>query len=203
MTDTVHAFDHIFKCVVIGDSGVGKSSLVARFTDDLFVEEIAPTIGVDFRTKTVTVGEKRVRLTIWDTAGQERFRTLTSSYYRRAQIVIIVFDVTRRKTFDSVATWMAEVKENFAYESIVKVLVGNMIDKSPRSVIVEEAIKLAKHHEMLYIETSAKTKTGVADAFTAAVKQVLLDDALLSTAPSVVNIVPLYEDRRYGACSNC
>jgi len=201
--DNVHGFDHIFKVVVIGDSGVGKSSIVARYTDDFFEEGMAATIGVDFRVKTVTVGEKRVKLTIWDTAGQERFRTLSGSYYRGAQIAILVFDITSKKSFDSIKTWMEELDLHFTHASIVKMLIGNKLDKSPRVVQVEEAMALAKSNEMLYIETSAKTKTGVSDAFNSAVKQTLLRDDLVRSAPSVVNVVPVHESESYGYSSAC
>ncbi len=94
------SFDHIFKILLIGDAGVGKSSLLLRFTDDSFEEQMASTIGVDFRVKTVAVGGKTSKLTIWDTAGQERFRTLTSSYYRGCHGIILVFDVNDRETYD-------------------------------------------------------------------------------------------------------
>ena len=93
------AFDHIFKVLLIGDSGVGKSSILLRFTDDTFEEQMASTIGVDFRVKTVALGGKACKLTIWDTAGQERFRTLTSSYYRGAHGIILVYDVNDRDSF--------------------------------------------------------------------------------------------------------
>ena len=196
----VEGFDHIFKVVVIGDSGVGKSSLVARYTDDFFEEGMAATIGVDFRVKTVEVGEKRVKLTIWDTAGTERFRTLSGSYYRGAQIAIIVFDVTNTKSFDNLSTWMEEIELNFTHANLIKVLIGNKIDKSPRAVQTEQGLQLARDHEMLYIETSAKTKTGVADAFNSAVKQTLLREDLVSSAPSVVNLMPVRVESVGGYC---
>lgn len=199
MADRVSGFDHIFKVVVIGDSGVGKSSLVARYTDDFFEEGMAATIGVDFKVKTVTVGEKRVKLTMWDTAGQERFRTLTGSYYRGAQIAILVFDVTDATSFANISTWLDEIDQNFTHASLVKVLVGNKIDSSPRVVKTEEALSLARGQEMMYIETSAKTKTGVASAFDTAVKQTLLCEELVRSAPSIVNVVPIHESEAYGS----
>lgn len=204
MAGVVSEFDHIFKVVVIGDSGVGKSSLVARYTDDFFVEGSAPTIGVDFKVKTVTVAEKKIKLTIWDTAGQERFRTLTGSYYRGSQIAILVFDVTNANSFAGITnTWMEEIEMHFTHASLVKVLIGNKIDQSPREVQTADALALAKKHEMLYIETSAKTKTGVKDAFDTAVKQTLLRDDLVQSAPSIVNMVPLHESESYGVASGC
>jgi Ras-related protein Rab-18 len=202
--DVVSAFDHIFKVVVIGDSAVGKSSLVGRYTDDFFEEGMAATIGVDFKVKTVTVAEKKIKLTIWDTAGQERFRTLTGSYYRGAQIAILVFDVTNTNSFASITdTWMEEIEINFTHTSLVKVLIGNKIDQRPRTVETKDAVALAKKHEMLYIETSAKTKTGVKDAFDTAVKQTLLREDLVQSAPSVVNMVPVYESESYGTTGGC
>ena len=204
MSDRVDGVDHVFKVCVIGDSGVGKTSIVARYTDDFFEEGMAPTIGVDFKVKTVTVGEKRSRLTIWDTAGSERFRTLTGSYYRGAQIAIVVFDVTKKQSFENLSSWMEEIDMNFTHKAkLIKVLVGNKIDKSPRQVSSSDATGFARNHEMLYIETSAKTTTGIADAFDSAVKQVLLSDELCSSAPSMVSVMPLHESESYGSASGC
>ena len=103
------AYDHLLKVLLIGDAGVGKSSLLLRYTEDKFDEALGSTIGVDFKVKTVEADGKRVKLTLWDTAGQERFRTLTSSYYRGAQGVVLVYDVTRRATFDDLQRWLEEV----------------------------------------------------------------------------------------------
>ena len=151
------------------------------------------TIGVDFRVKTLTVDEKRVRLVLWDTAGSERFRTLTGSYYRGAQLAFLVFDVTNKKSFENLNMWLEELELHFTHGSVVKVLVGNKIDKftHDRHVSVEEAVALAKKQQMLYLETSAKTKKGVAEAFDSAVKQTLLREDLVTSAPSLVSIVPV------------
>lgn len=197
--DAVVGFDCVFKVVVIGDSGVGKSSLVSRFTDGVFLEEMSSTIGIDFRVKTITVGKKRVRLTIWDTAGQERFRTLTGAYYRGAQIVILVFDVTDTVSFESIETWLEELSTYLDHKSAVKVLIGNKLDKNPREVDVATAMAVARRHDMLYLETSAKTKTGVSDAFHAAVKEALMRADLVSSAPSLVSVVPVHESESYGS----
>ena len=105
----VMAYDHLLKVLLIGDAGVGKSSLLLRYTEDKFDEALGSTIGVDFKVKTGEADGKRVKLTLWDTAGQERFRTLTSSYYRGAQGVVLVYDVTRRATFDDLQRWLEEV----------------------------------------------------------------------------------------------
>ena len=110
MTTIGGQFDHIFKLLLIGDAGVGKSSILLRFTDDAFEEHLASTIGVDFKVKTVTMRGKTLKLTIWDTAGQERFRTLTSSYYRGCHGIILVFDVTDRSSFEHVRMWLDEIE---------------------------------------------------------------------------------------------
>jgi Ras-related protein Rab-18 len=123
--------DHLFKLLLVGDAGVGKSSMLLRFTDDTFDEALQSTIGVDFKVKMMAAREKRIKMTIWDTAGQERFRTLTSSYYRGAQGIILVYDVTRRETFENLNQWLQEVEvySPGGGKDVVKLLVGNKIDK--------------------------------------------------------------------------
>ncbi|XP_006277597.1 ras-related protein Rab-35 isoform X2 [Alligator mississippiensis] len=113
-------YDHLFKLLLIGDSGVGKSSLLLRFADNTFSSSFVTTIGVDFRVRTVVLGGLRLRLQVWDTAGQERFRTITSTYYRNAHGVIVVYDVTNPDSFVSVKRWMHEIAENC--DSVCKVL---------------------------------------------------------------------------------
>eukprot|EP00252_Welwitschia_mirabilis_P011167 TRINITY_DN2510_c0_g1_i2.p1 TRINITY_DN2510_c0_g1~~TRINITY_DN2510_c0_g1_i2.p1 ORF type:complete len:167 (+),score=26.44 TRINITY_DN2510_c0_g1_i2:436-936(+) len=123
------SFGHVFKVLLIGDSGVGKSSLLLRFTNDTF-DDLPPTVGIDFRFRRMTIGGKRLKLAIWDTAGQERFRTMTSAYYRGAQGVILVYDVTRRETFTSLSeVWLKELDLYSTYQDCVKMVVGNKIDK--------------------------------------------------------------------------
>ncbi|KAG4214837.1 hypothetical protein ERO13_A01G142400v2 [Gossypium hirsutum] len=123
------SYDLSFKILLIGDSGAGKSSLLVSLIS-ASAEDLAPTIGVDFKIKFLTVGGKRLKLTIWDTAGQERFRTLTSSYYRGAQGIILVYDVTRRETFTNLSTvWAKEVELYSTNRDCVKMLVGNKVDR--------------------------------------------------------------------------
>merc|ERR1711874_641300 len=119
--------DHLFKLVLIGDSGAGKSSLLLRFADDTFTENYITTIGVDFRFKTIPVDNKSVKLQIWDTAGQERFRTITSAYYRGADGIVLVFDVTDRESFDHVDDWLTEVNR-YVNDSTMMLLLGNKCD---------------------------------------------------------------------------
>jgi Ras-related protein Rab-18 len=117
------------KILIIGESGVGKSSLLLRFTDDLFDPQLSATIGVDFKVKNLTVDGNKTKLAIWDTAGQERFRTLTPSYYRGAQGAILVYDVASRDTFKKLDVWLNELETFSNKPDIVKMLVANKIDK--------------------------------------------------------------------------
>ncbi|XP_047251971.1 ras-related protein RABC2a isoform X2 [Capsicum annuum] len=160
------SYDLSFKILLIGDSGVGKSSLLVSFISNV-VDDLAPTIGVDFKIKTLTVSGKRLKLTIWDTAGQERFRTLTSSYYRGAQGIILVYDVTRRETFTNLSdVWAKEVELYSNNQDCVKMLVGNKVDReSERAVTREEGIALAKELGGLFLECSAKTRENVQHCF--------------------------------------
>lgn len=178
-------YDHLFKILMIGDAGVGKSSMLLRFTDDSFDDHIQSTIGVDFKVKHMDVNDKRVKLTIWDTAGQERFRTLTSSYYRGAQGVVMVYDVTRRDSFENLEQWLKEIKLYSPNngEGVVKLLVGNKIDLE-RSIPREEAEAWARSQGMLFLEASAKTKMGIRQCFLEVVQKILEDpDLLTNTVP--------------------
>ena len=127
-------YDHLVKLLLIGDSGVGKSCLLLRFSDDQFTASFITTIGIDFKVKTVDLEGKRVKLQIWDTAGQERFRTITSAYYRGAMGILLTYDVTDRRSFENVRNWMANVKEH-ASERVVVSLVGNKDDCEDLSLI--------------------------------------------------------------------
>jgi small GTP-binding protein len=158
-------FDFLFKVVVIGDSGVGKSCLLIRFAEDKFSDEHVSTIGVDFTNRTVDVGGDQVKLQLWDTAGQERFRTVTSTYYRGAQGIVVIFDVTERRSFESIQAWVADV-DKWASQGTVKILVGNKTDlHDRRQVTTEEGEALAQSLRMTYYETSARENYNVEEAF--------------------------------------
>merc|ERR1719263_2695569 len=158
-------YDYLFKLVLIGDTGVGKSCILLRFADDAFTESYISTIGVDFRFRTIKVENKTVKLQIWDTAGQERFRTITSAYYRGADGIIMVYDVTDRESFNHVDDWLNEVNR-YVNESTCKILIGNKCDmESDRQVSTEEARKKAEDLGIAFIETSAKDATNVEAAF--------------------------------------
>jgi len=178
-------YDHLFKVVVIGDAGVGKSSILLRFTDDTFEEQMQSTIGVDFKVKMLEREGKRLKMTIWDTAGQERFRTLTSSYYRGAQGIIMAYDVARRETFEHLEQWLQEVEVYTpgGGRDVVKLLVGNKVDQE-RAVAREQAEEWARAKGMLFLECSAKTKAGIQEVFEEVVQKILDNPVLLAaTAP--------------------
>mmetsp|Transcript_4612 Transcript_4612/g.12052 ORF Transcript_4612/g.12052 Transcript_4612/m.12052 type:complete len:216 (-) Transcript_4612:765-1412(-) len=178
-------YDYLFKVLIIGDASVGKSSMLLRFTDDSFDEHIQSTIGVDFKVKHIDMDGKRVKLTIWDTAGQERFRTLTSSYYRGAHGVVLVYDVTRTDSFENLEQWLKEVQLYSPNngESVIKLLVGNKIDLD-RKVGRERAEAWARSHGMLFLEASAKTKMGIRQVFMEVVQKILDNpDALANATP--------------------
>ncbi|KAG1937866.1 ras-related protein Rab-18-B [Pimephales promelas] len=189
------------KILIIGESGVGKSSLLLRFTDDTFDPELAATIGVDFKVKTISIDGNRAKLAIWDTAGQERFRTLTPSYYRGAQGVILVYDVTRRDTFTRLENWLNELETYCTRNDLVKMLVGNKIDKDNREVDRNEGLKFARKHSMLFIEASAKTRDGVQCAFEELVEKILQTPGLWESSLQNHGVVLSdHEQQRQGAC---
>mmetsp|Transcript_27822 Transcript_27822/g.41062 ORF Transcript_27822/g.41062 Transcript_27822/m.41062 type:complete len:212 (-) Transcript_27822:319-954(-) len=158
-------YDHLFKLVLIGDSGVGKSCLLLRFADDAFTESYISTIGVDFRFRTVKIDKKTVKLQIWDTAGQERFRTITSAYYRGADGIIMVYDVTCQESFEHVNDWLKEVNR-YASEGTCKLLVGNKSDRTADKVVTaEQAKEFADELGIAFLETSAKSAKNVEEAF--------------------------------------
>ncbi|XP_027069836.2 ras-related protein RABC2a-like isoform X3 [Coffea eugenioides] len=180
------SYDLSFKILLIGDSGVGKSSLLVTFISNS-VEDLSPTIGVDFKIKLLTVGGKKLKLTIWDTAGQERFRTLTSSYYRGAQGIVLVYDVTRRETFTDLSDiWAKEVELYSTNQDCVKMLVGNKVDKeSERVVSKEEGMTLAEELGSLFLECSARTRENVEQCFEELALKIMEVPSLLEEGSAV------------------
>jgi len=151
--------------LVIGDSSVGKSSLLLRFTENSFSSNFLATIGVDFKLKPINVGDVSVKLQIWDTAGQERFRNITRSYYRGAHGIMIVYDVTNETSFKNVDFWLKEVNK-YAAPTVYKILIANKCDLiEDRVISVEDGKNLAESLNMEFMETSAKDSINVNDAF--------------------------------------
>ena len=158
-------YDYIYKILIIGDSGVGKSSILLNFTKNIFTDSFISTIGVDFKVKTISIEDKIVKLQIWDTAGQERFKTITSSYYRGGHGVIIVFDLTNRNSFENVSIWLNEIK-SFNGNDIPKLLVGNKSDlKEEREVSKTEIEEFIEQNELSYLETSSKDSINIYNIF--------------------------------------
>ena len=200
-SDDARAYDHLVKILLVGDSGVGKSSLLARFISDSFDEQ-GPTVGVDFKLKHVDVDGTRLKLTVWDTAGQERFRTLTSSYYRGAHGVVFVYDVTSRESFENAReTWRKEVEMYGTIANSVKIVIGNKIDREDeRTVARKEGVAFAKEYGCLFLECSAKTKVRVAEAFDELVKGILDAPGLLVDEVDDGVKLGAYADRAGGGC---
>jgi len=153
------------KMLIIGDSQVGKTSILTKFTNNVFNTHMAPTIGTDYKTKKIQVEDKTIKLEIWDTAGQERFRCITQSFYRGCMGIMIVFDFTKIESFHNVETWLANLKQQ-ASDNVVKVLVGNKLDL-PREVKDEDIKKLVAEHDIPYFEVSAKTGENIQETFEA------------------------------------
>uniref|UniRef100_A0A0A9X3E1 Ras-related protein Rab-1A n=1 Tax=Lygus hesperus TaxID=30085 RepID=A0A0A9X3E1_LYGHE len=158
-------YDYLFKLLLIGDSGVGKSCLLLRFADDTYSESYISTIGVDFKIRTIDLDGKTIKLQIWDTAGQERFRTITSSYYRGAHGIIVVYDCTDQESFSNLKQWLEEI-DRYACDSVNKLLVGNKSDLNTKKVVdYNTAKEYADHLKIPFIETSAKNALNVEQAF--------------------------------------
>ncbi|KAF7059377.1 hypothetical protein CFC21_066290 [Triticum aestivum] len=161
------SFAYKFRYIVVGDTGVGKSCLLLQFTDKRFQPVHDLTIGVEFGQRMVTIGKKKIKLQIWDTAGQEAFRSITKSYYRGAAAALLVYDITRRETFNHVASWLEEMREQAdGNNNITIMLVGNKSDLGQRrAVSTEEGEQFAKENGLAFMETSARTRHNVEEAF--------------------------------------
>ena len=157
----------------MGDSGVGKSCIILRYIENNFSTNLMNSIGVDFKLKNIELDNKKIKLQIWDTAGQERFRTITTSCYKGAHAILIVFDITDRESFEHVRNWMADI-DKFAKEGVLRILVGNKCDlENSRQVRKEEGNEIANKYGIKYIETSAKETTNIEDLFISTAKNLL------------------------------
>lgn len=199
-------YDYLFKLLLIGDSGVGKSCLLLRFADDSYLESYISTIGVDFKIRTVEQDGKTIKLQIWDTAGQERFRTITSSYYRGAHGIIVVYDVTDEDSFNNVKQWLSEI-DRYASDNVNKLLVGNKCDLNTQRVVTyERAKEFADEIGIPFLETSAKDATNVESAFmamTSSIKDRMASQPALNNArPPTVRIVGEPVNQKSGCCSS-
>ena len=163
-------YNYLLKFIIIGDAAVGKSNLLVRYTSGQFKEEYQLTIGVEFGSNNVIIGDNTYRIQIWDTAGQENFRSITRSYYKNTACAIIVYEISNKKSFENISSWIEECK-NTAPKSILMVLVGNKCDlEDNREVTEEEGREFAEKNGMLFFETSAKTGKNVEELFKESVK---------------------------------
>lgn len=208
-------YDYLFKLVLIGDSGVGKSNLLSRFTKNEFNLESKSTIGVEFATRSLNVDSKVVKAQIWDTAGQERYRAITSAYYRGAVGALLVFDVTRKATFENAARWLKELRDH-TDPNIVVMLIGNKSDlRHLVAVSTEEGKAFAEQEGLFFMETSALEATNVEQAFTEVLTQihrivskkaVEAGDQSTTAVPSQGQSIHLKNEgsawKKMGCCSN-
>ena len=158
--------ENIYKVLLLGDTTVGKTCFLLKYTDKTFIEEHMTTIGLDYRLKSLKLKNgKELKLQIWDTAGQERFRTITKSYYKGSEGILLIYDVTKRESFENVKTWVSQIREEVSKSSVIYV-VGNKIDlEDNRKVTTEEGVNLAKELELPFKEASAKNGINIDETF--------------------------------------
>ncbi|XP_075117982.1 ras-related protein Rab-37-like isoform X2 [Leptodactylus fuscus] len=194
-------FDLTYKVMLLGDSGVGKTCFLIQFKDGAFLSgAFLATVGIDFRNKVVSVDGLKVKLQIWDTAGQERFRSVTHAYYRDAQALLLLYDITSKTSFDNIRAWLTEVHE-FAHQDVVVMLLGNKCDvASGRVVRTEDGESLAKEYGIPFMETSAKTGINVELAFTAIARELKQRSASPDERKFQLNQYIESQKKRSGCC---
>ena len=199
MVDYDYDYDYLFKIILIGDSSVGKSSIVERYVNNEITDSYISTIGVDFRVKTILLDGKYIKLQIWDTAGQEKFRAITKSYYRCANAVIIVFDLTERDSYNNIDNWIKQVKTH-APDTVVTFLVGNKTDLiNNRVVSYDEAQKKADDNNIIYRECSAKTAKNIESLFRL-ITEKTLEHCRKNNIPIKQNEDKLTKSKKRGKC---
>lgn len=183
-------YDYLFKFIVIGDAGAGKSCLLHQFVENKFKKGSSHTIGVEFGSKIIRVGGRTIKLQIWDTAGQERYRSVTRSYYRGAAGALIVYDVTNRDSYNHLINWLADAR-TLARADISIIAVGNKCDlKDKRAVTFLEASRCAQENDILFLETSALTGEGVEEVFIKVARLILhkIEDGLIDPSTMLSGI---------------
>ena len=166
------SYDFLFKLILIGDSSVGKSNILLKYLKGEFDPNSKATVGVEFGTKSLKINEKKIKVQIWDTAGQERYRSITSAYYKGAKGAFIVYDITRKDTFDSIDRWAADLKAN-GDQNISIVLIGNKCDlEENRQVPKDDGIKKSEEFKTAFLETSALNGENIEKAFNELIQQI-------------------------------
>ena len=177
--------EYVIKILTLGDSGVGKTSIIQKFINDKFSQNMLSTIGVDFQSKVIIIDNIKVKLKIWDTTGQERFKTLTSQYYNGADGALLIFDITSKMTFDRISFWMNELNEKKKLNELGLLLIGNKIDlNDKRKVDKEEAETFAKENNINYYETSA-------------FKNININEVIQDIAKQCLNIIKKNEEKNF------
>jgi len=194
-TELLETYDFLLKIIIIGEAGTGKSCLLHHFTQNRFKEHSQHTIGVEFSSRTVKLGEKKVKLQLWDTAGQERFRSVTRSYYRGAAGAIMVYDISSRESFTNLSRWLADAKA-LASPNLVTVLVGNKSDmEDSREVDWTEASQWAAENDVQFLEASSLTGENVETPFMLVARSILLSIESGQLDPEKVGSGVSYGDR--------
>ena len=165
-------FHYLFKYIIIGDSAVGKSNILLRYVHGKFNEEFQSTLGVEFAAKNLEINQKIYRIQIWDTAGQENFRSITRAYYKNSVCAFIVYDITNRKSFSNIKSWLEDIQKQCP-KTVFLVLVGNKIDlQDERQVSYDEGASFAQENNMMFFETSAKTGENIEDVFVKSAEEI-------------------------------
>ena len=166
-------YEYLFKILLIGNSNVGKSSLFLRYVDEIWKDNFVPTIGVDFKIKSIKIDNKTIKLQIWDTAGQERFRSLLSSYFKGANGILLLYDITNVNSFKSLSNWLIEIEKNSS-KNVKKILIGNKCDLNDlRKIPINKGKEFADTYNMKFIETSAKNNVNINECFNILGKELL------------------------------
>ena len=177
-------YDHLFKLLLIGDSGVGKTCILFRFSDDAFSTTFITTIGIDFKVKTIDINGKKVKLQIWDTAGAERFHTITTSYYRGAHGIMLVYDITSPKSFNNINRWLGRITD-FAADDVEKILLANKCDMEEKRLISTAlGQKRATENNIKFFETSAKNNQNISNAFVTLTEDILKKNSTIENYSS-------------------
>ena len=180
----INNFSVFFKILLIGDLGVGKSCVILRYVEGDFPGNIMSSIGVDFKTKQIELDEHSIKMQIWDTAGHEKFRTITTSYYKSAQAIIILYDITQKSSFEHIRNWITEI-DKFGKQGVLKVIVGNKLDlENNRKISKEDAENLALKYGVKLWEVSAKDNTNIEEMFVDTIK------TLLERNSKIINDIP-------------